>query len=105
MPPVHPGTIPPDVVALTDGDIAAVVPIITVMVKSYTRGRGFDDDGWPTEDLAAVIKTASARLAANGSQQNGMVMAGVYQKDLRSAFQGWTLAELAVLNRYRVRAQ
>jgi hypothetical protein len=34
-----------------------------------------------------------------------MVMAGVYQKDLRSAFQGWTLAELAVLNRYRVRAQ
>jgi hypothetical protein len=100
-----PAVDPADVVALTDGDMATATSIITVMAKAYTRGSGFDDvDGHPNDELNAVIITASARLAANGSQLQGMFMAGVYQKDLRSAFQGWTLAELSVLNRYRKRA-
>ncbi len=41
-----------------------VAPVITAMVASYTRGRGFDDDE-PNDELAAVITTASARLVAN----------------------------------------
>ncbi len=44
-----------------------VAPVITAMVASYTRGRGFDDDE-PNDELAAVITTASARLVANPEQ-------------------------------------
>lgn len=38
-----------------------VAPVITAMVRAYTRGRGFDDDE-PNDELAAVITTASARM-------------------------------------------
>jgi hypothetical protein len=95
---------PADVTSLAQGDVATATAIITVMAKSYTRGHGFDAGGWPNAEIGAVITTAAARLAANGSQQNGMEMAGVFQRDLRSAFRSWTLAESAVLNRYRKRA-
>jgi hypothetical protein len=98
MPAVNPA----DVTSLTEGDVATATAVVTVMAKNYTRGNGFD--GVPNAEIAAVITTAAARLAANGAQQNGMVMAGVYSKDLRSAFGGWTLGELAVLNRFRKRA-
>ena len=100
MPPVDPA----NVTALTDGDVATVVPLVTVMAKAYTRGNGFDSGGWPNEDLAAVITTAAARLAANGAQLRQSTTAGVFAQDLRSSFEGWTLVELAVLNRYRRRA-
>ena len=74
------------------------------MAKAYTRGRGFDF-GEPNDEIAAVITTASARLAANTRQINlSQSMEGVASADLRSCFQGWTLAEQIVLNRYRVRA-
>jgi len=42
-------------------------PSVTVLAKSYTRGQGFTNSE-PNEDIAAVIVTASARLAANGEQ-------------------------------------
>lgn len=81
------------------------VPIITTMVKSYTRDRGFIGNV-PNAELAAVITTAAARLAANGRQLATDFTAGAdYSMSLRTAFTGWTLAELSVLNRYRVRAQ
>ena len=63
MPEVDTG----DVEALTAGDVETVVPIVTVLAKSYTRGQGFTNSE-PNEDIAAVIVTASARLAANGEQ-------------------------------------
>ena len=96
------------VAALLDdrlGDpVEAVVPLITVMAKSYTRGNGFDGNQ-PNDEIAAVITTASARLASNTRQLSYTMAAGTaYNLDVRSAFQGWSLAELAVLNRYRVRA-
>ncbi|CAJ1505652.1 hypothetical protein [[Mycobacterium] burgundiense] len=81
-----------------------VVPIITVMAKSYTRGNGFTGNE-PNEDIAAVITTASARLAANGTQIPVDISTGPFSQSLRGAFTGWTTAELAVLNRYRVRAK
>ena len=56
---------PTTVTSLQSGDVTTVVPIITTMAKAYTRGRGFDG-AEPNEDIAAVITTASARLAANG---------------------------------------
>ncbi|MDS1114488.1 hypothetical protein RD149_12000 [Gordonia westfalica] len=73
--------------------------IVTAMARAYTRGEGFAG-GIPTDDIAAVITTATARLVANPEQINtttGSV-------SVLGGFTGWTLAELFVLNRYRKRA-
>ena len=73
------------------------------MAKAYTRGRGFDGDE-PNDEIAAVITTASARLASNAAQLPIDTTAGPFSQSIRGAFQGWTLVEQIVLNRYRVRA-
>lgn len=39
-----------------------------MLVRAYTRGNGFSEDG-PTEDLAAVIVSCAARLNANPTHQ------------------------------------
>ena len=94
---------PTTVTSLREGEVATVVPIVTTMAKAYTRSRGFIDND-PNEEIAAVIATASARLAANGEQLASKRVDDVeYRYSLASTF-GWTLAELAVLNRYRVTA-
>lgn len=74
--------------------------IITAMARAYTRGNGFDISGYPSDDIAAVITTATARLVAN-PEQNRHSVGGVQQLD---GFKGWSLAETFVLNRYRRRA-
>lgn len=79
------------------GDHAAIV---TALARSYTRGRGFVGAD-PAEDIAAVIVTASARLMANPEQ----LASDVGNVSMRGGWSGWNLAELIVLNRYRVRAQ
>jgi hypothetical protein len=99
---------PEAVVALTsEGDASEVaeltVQIITAMAKAYTRGHGFEA-GEPSEELAAVITTASARFIGNTKQTSMAMTTGPFTADLRSYFTGWTLAELFVLNRYRKRA-
>jgi HK97 family phage major capsid protein len=85
-------------------DAELVIPIVTAMAKAYTRGRGFDEVGDPNEELAAVIITAAARLTANGRQLGVRDKVDNVEREYRSGFNGWTLAEQAVLNRYRVRA-
>lgn len=80
------------------------IPIITAMAKAYTRGVGFEDWNEPNDEIAAVIATASARLASNSGQALYRSKVGDVEREYRSAFTGWTLAELAVLNRYRKRA-
>lgn len=81
------------------------VPVITELARAHTRGRGFDNvTGYPAADMAAVITLASARLAANPRQLLVRDKVGDVERELRSSFQGWTLAELAVLNRYRATA-
>lgn len=95
-----------DVEALLDTPSAAVdaaIAQVTVMARAFTRGRGFDDSV-PNEELSAVITTASARLAANGRQTLARDRVDDVEREIRSSFVGWTLAELAVLNRYRVTA-
>lgn len=92
------------VTSLRAGEVAAVLPIIKVMAKAYTRGRGFDENGEANEEIGAVIATASARLAANPTGLMSKRVDDVeYRYSLASSF-SWTLAELAVLNRYRVTA-
>lgn len=86
----------PQLVALCSQHAA----IVTALARSYCRGKGFTVDG-PFEDVAAVITTASARMVANPEQST--IQAGEISGRDRG-FQGWNLAELAVLNRYRGRA-
>ncbi len=79
------------------------VGIVTAMARSYTRGNGFDDvtvPGQVTDDIAAVIVTATARLLANPEQ----LAHDVGAVSFRGGFTGWSLAETFVLNRYRRRA-
>lgn len=83
--------------------VEAAIAQVTVMARAYTRGRGFED-GDPNDEISAVITTASARLAANGRQTVGRDKVGDVERESGSSFTGWTLAELAVLNRYRVTA-
>lgn len=81
----------------------AILGIVTSMCKSYVRGQGFSD-GIPNDELAAVIVTAAARLLSN---PRGLLMdeaKGPESVSYRSAFTGWTLPELFVLNRFRVTA-
>lgn len=83
--------------------VDAAIAQVTVLARAYTRGRGFDD-GDPNEEISAVITTAAARLAANGRQTVVREKVGEVERESKSSFTGWTLAELAVLNRYRVTA-
>jgi hypothetical protein len=82
----------------------ASIPLLTAFAKAYTRGRGFDGDGDPNEEIAAVITTASARLGSNTAQTATSRTDGEVTREQRTWFTGWTLAELFVLNRYRKRA-
>ncbi|MGI8576484.1 MAG: hypothetical protein ACR2KG_00880 [Nocardioidaceae bacterium] len=77
------------------------VLVVQAMASAYTRGRGFDVQGFPYDDVAAVITTATARLLANPEQ----IPADVGGVSIKGGFVGWSLAELFVLNRYRARAQ
>jgi hypothetical protein len=78
------------------------IPVMTTMVKAYVRGTG---ESWTANDeLGAVIVTATARLVTNPGGISVDETAGEFTRSLRGAFTGWTLAELAVLNRYRRRA-
>lgn len=95
--PVDPTT----VTSLAQGDVTTVVPLVTTMAKAYTRGRGFTGDE-PNPEIAAVIATASARLAGNGAQLRRKKVDDVEYE--YGGFTGWTLAERIVLDRYRVKA-
>ena len=84
-------------VALAD----EAVEVVTEYVRAYTRDEGFDDD-YPTAPIAAVIKSATVRMTVN-PQYLKRQSAGS-QSVTPSILDGFTLPELAVLNRYRKRA-
>ena len=84
--------------AATLATAAQAIPVVTTMVRAYVRG----GDGWETNDeLDAVICTASARMVTNPGGLPVDEAVGPFTRSVRGAFQGWTLAELFVLNRYR----
>jgi len=79
--------------------------LATRMVKSYTRGKGFDPGtGEPAADLGAVILLAAARLYMNPDGVRAEAVGNYSYTSALAGFQGYTLAELAVLHRYRRRA-
>lgn len=89
---------------LHGGDAATVVELVTAMAHSYTRGEGFTD-GQPASDIAAVVVMAATRLLAHPDQLAVAQTMGAFSVDYsRGGFQGFTVAERIVLDRYRVKA-
>lgn len=91
-------------VAVDSTQGAAVLSIVTAMVSEYTRGEGFTA-GVPNSGLRAVVLSASCRLISNARGLLFDEAEGPSSVSYRSAFNGFTTAELFVLNRYRKRAQ
>jgi hypothetical protein len=104
------------VAAPTSGDLAdftgttvataqgnAVLSVITALASAYTRGEGFTAGG-PNDDVRAVILSAAARLLRDPSQIVAAETMGPFALSFRSGFDGWSVAELGALNRYRARA-
>lgn len=89
---------------LSAGQADAVIALVRSMAKGYTRGKGFTD-GEPNDDVQAVILAASARLLADTSQIIAAQSMGPFTVQFRAGFDGWSTAELFVLNRYRDRAR
>lgn len=87
------GSTDPALIALA-GQHAAIV---TAIARTYTRGNGFANASTPADDLAAVITVATARLVANPEQ----IQSQIGSVAMRGGFQGWSLAELFILNSYR----
>lgn len=92
--------------AMADEHLATV----TVFVYGYTRGRGFELGGFPSDptpvpqwDLKRVILSAAARSLAN-PQNLKQYSAGDYSES-PSVLNSWTLPEIAVLHRYRRRTR
>lgn len=77
------------------------LPFVTATVRGYTRGAGFTTEG-PADDLALVIVASAARLVTNPALAKSETV-GAYSVT-HGTFLGWTLPELAILNRYRKRA-
>lgn len=74
------------------------------MVDAYTRGRHVNRAGELRPGVHAVILTTAARLLANPGQVSRGDTAGQFSTRRGPGFSGFTLAEQAVLNRYRKRA-
>lgn len=76
----------------------AHLPVVIEFVRGYTRGRGFT--GYvPEYPLRSVIVAAGARLVVNPEQVR-QYSTGDYS-ETSPIFQGYTLAELGTLRRYR----
>lgn len=88
--------------AVNDDQATAVISVIAALASSYVRGF---TAGEPNDDVRAVILSASARLLRDPSQIVAGETMGPFAITYRAGFDGWSVAELGVLNRYRVRAQ
>jgi hypothetical protein len=80
----------------------AVLSIVAAQARSYTRGVGWEGLT-ATEDIAAVVLSAAARLLSNPNGLKEETM-GALSVQYGPPF-GWSLAELYCLNRFRERAK
>lgn len=73
------------------------------LIGSYCRGRDRNKLGNPRPGVEAVENAVAARILANPSQIATREQIGPYSMYRQEGFKGFTLVELAVLNRYRKR--
>jgi hypothetical protein len=89
---------------VTTDQATAIISVISALASAHTRGEGFTA-GEPNSDVRAVILSASARLLRDPSGIVSYEEMGPFRVQYRAGFDGWTVAELGALNRYRARAQ
>lgn len=90
---------------LIPDDLATLsVEAATAVVAAYCRDRHVDRAGWPRAGVKAVVLTVAARIAANPSGISRQDTAGSFSTRRSGGFNGFTLAETTILNRYRKRA-
>ena len=87
---------------VTDGQNNRVVKLPGGVMRRTAGTRGYRAS--PTE-ATAVILTASARLLAHPRQLAVDETVGPDSASFRGGFNGWSVLETLVLNRYRVTAQ
>lgn len=80
-----------------------MISTVTQLASAYTRGVGFTS-GVPNADIAAVVLAAAARLYAHPRQLAVDETVGPDSASFRGGFNGWTVLEKIVLDRYRVTA-
>lgn len=74
--------------------------VATAMVQAYCRGNARDAVGWRA-GVGEVVLMVAARILANPSGIQFRDQAGPFSVSRQSGFEGFTLAERFVLNRYR----
>lgn len=94
------GATGPDVVA----QAGVALTSAGAYVDAYCRGRQKRRDGSLKPGVDAVVTTVAARILANPEQISVREEVGPYVFFKGPGFNGFTLVELAVLNRYRKRA-
>lgn len=82
---------------------AALLAWTSQIVSGYTRGVGFTGTV-PNADLCAVILSASARVWAHPRQLRVASTEGEESVSWGEGFAGFNMAEIRVLDRYRVTA-
>lgn len=76
---------PDDVTALAAGDVETVVPVVTALVRSYTRGNGFDGDE-PKHVLRVFVPSRRAKaIVANMTAPVDVVIVGAGAAGLTAA--------------------
>src|SRR4051812_48478698 len=79
-----------------------VVNIVMAAVKAYVRG----GPNWtPNDEQSSVILCAAGRLIAHPRQIDMSEAVGPQSASWRGGFQGFTLGERIILDRYRVTAK
>jgi hypothetical protein len=90
--------------SVDSGQAESVLAIITAQARSYCRDVGFTD-GVPSDEIKfGAILPAAARLLAHTRQIPMSTTLGPQSVDFRAGFQGFSISEKAVLDRFRVRA-
>lgn len=91
-----------------DADLKRSADVVWGLIEGYTRGRGNPvvEGVAPPYDLVQVAIVATARLAVDPAQRKTISDTDADGRSRRTegGFHGWTLAERAVLDRYRRRA-
>lgn len=103
---VQPNVTVEDVLAFTgetfpEAQVNAHIGSVSMLVYSYTRGRGFTEAG-PSEDIRQVIISATARSIGNPTHYVNKKIGTMSHTP--GHFEGFTLPEIRVLNRYRIMA-
>lgn len=91
--------------AETTAAVTSAITVASMAARAYTRGRGFatvEDTPKVADDVHSVIVMTAARILANPTNSR-RIESGSFNA-APGIFEGWTLAELAILNRYRRRA-